>query len=89
MDRPGFGGGQGLDLGDAQDGGQGDHRLLQGEGRADADARAGAERDVGVAVDGLAVLGQEAFGPEGVGVVPQQAEFALRLMLDRIKAEAA
>lgn len=73
MHRPGFDRRDGLDLGGAQDGSQGDHRLLDGEGGADADAGTGAEGDVGVAVDGLAVLRQEAFGLEGVGVVPQQA----------------
>ena len=72
VDRTGFRIGQGLDIGDAKDGGERDHRLLQGEGGADADARAGAEGNIGVAINGLAVLGQETLGLEGVGVVPQQ-----------------
>ena len=50
--------------------GQNDHRLLQGKRRADADARPVAERQVGIAVDRLAI--REPRGVEAVRVVPER-----------------
>src|SRR5271154_2655825 len=42
--------------------GERDHRLLQRETHADAHARAGAERQIGVTVDAFAILAEETRG---------------------------
>ena len=55
----------------ADDAGQDDHGFLEGERGADADARAGAEGQVGEAVDGAAPLRHETVGIEGVRLVPK------------------
>lgn len=52
-----------------QDGGQGQHDLVEGELAADAGAGPGAEGLVDVRGQGADVVGQEAVGAELVGVV--------------------
>ena len=50
-----------------------DHHLQHRKAHADADARPGAERNVGVAIDRIAVGAEKALGIESVGVFPQGA----------------
>ena len=60
-----------------------DDRLLQRERHADADARTGAERNIGVTVDRVAIGAEKARGVERVRVLPQRAVAMQEIGRDR------
>ena len=57
----------------SHDMGEDDRRLLQREGRADADARTGAEGQIGKSIDFFARTGKKPARIEAIWIVPKQA----------------